>query len=242
MSRDSKTPESAKLGREISSIWNRITSPTKGKPPSRRILVNLDPPKNAPAPRYPMNFVETSKYTLLTFLPKNIFEQFHGISNFYFLILVVLQAFPLFQEVSLMVTATPIIVILSLTAIKDGFEDLKRHASDDMLNRSPVYLLGNWKNRNFPEVKESSKLAKLSSFLCFPVRKIGKGMARTYRKLLQMMNLRRASLSYPYPATLSAADYIIDYQHTGTIPEVTDMELQHQWHLSRWRDIRGIFH
>ena len=66
-------------------------------------------------------------------------------------------------------------------------------------------------------------------------------MARLYRKSLQMMKLRRASLRYPYPATLSAADYIIDYKQTGTIPEVTDMEAQNQWHLSRWRDIRGSF-
>ena len=53
-----------------------------------------------------------------------------------------------------------------------------------------------------------------------------------------MMNLRRASLRYPYPATLSAADYINEYKQTGIIPEVADVDSQNQWHLSRWRDIR----
>ena len=50
--------------------------------------------------RYPMlslvfmfqnNFIKTSKYTLLTFLPLNLFEQFQRAANFYFLCLFILQ-------------------------------------------------------------------------------------------------------------------------------------------------------
>ena len=33
----------------------------------------------------------TSKYTLLSFLPRNLFEQFSRVANFYFLILLILQ-------------------------------------------------------------------------------------------------------------------------------------------------------
>lgn len=37
------------------------------------------------------NYIKTSKYSLLTFLPLNLFEQFQRLANFYFLCLLVLQ-------------------------------------------------------------------------------------------------------------------------------------------------------
>ena len=37
------------------------------------------------------NRVVTSKYTLLNFVPKNLFEQFRRIANFYFLCIAVIQ-------------------------------------------------------------------------------------------------------------------------------------------------------
>ena len=37
------------------------------------------------------NNIKTSKYTLLTFLPLNLFEQFQRLANFYFLCLLILQ-------------------------------------------------------------------------------------------------------------------------------------------------------
>jgi len=37
------------------------------------------------------NEVTTSKYNLFTFLPKNLFEQFHRLANAYFLLLLCLQ-------------------------------------------------------------------------------------------------------------------------------------------------------
>ena len=37
------------------------------------------------------NFIKTSKYTLLTFIPLNLFEQFQRAANFYFLCLLILQ-------------------------------------------------------------------------------------------------------------------------------------------------------
>jgi phospholipid-translocating ATPase len=48
-------------------------------------------PHGQPLARYPRNKVRTSRYTLLTFLPKNLFEQFHRIANIYFFALVVFQ-------------------------------------------------------------------------------------------------------------------------------------------------------
>lgn len=41
------------------------------------------------------NFVRTAKYTLVTFLPLNLFEQFSRIANLYFAFIAILQVYPL---------------------------------------------------------------------------------------------------------------------------------------------------
>lgn len=37
------------------------------------------------------NGIKTSKYNILTFIPLNLFEQFHRLVNFYFLAIILLQ-------------------------------------------------------------------------------------------------------------------------------------------------------
>lgn len=49
-------------------------------------------------------------------------------------VLVVLQFFPRFTTVSPGLSALPLIVVLAITAIKDGYEDVKRHQSDRAIN------------------------------------------------------------------------------------------------------------
>ena len=94
------------------------------------------------------NMITTSKYSLLTFIPKNLYEQFRGIANFYFLSLVILQVFDWFATVSIGVSAAPIIFIVFVTAVKDGIEDMRRHQSDNRVNRSISYTLNNDINYN----------------------------------------------------------------------------------------------
>ena len=80
------------------------------------------------------NNIHTTKYSLLTFLPKNLFEQFHRIANIYFLIVVVLNYIPAVNVVYAESAVIPLIVVLGITAIKDGIEDLRRYYSDKDVN------------------------------------------------------------------------------------------------------------
>lgn len=93
------------------TIKRRIVVNQKHKPPladARGYLLQA----------FPSNQITTSKYTAFTFIPKNLYEQFRGIANFYFLSLVVLQAFDYFKEVSVAVTAAPLIFIVLVTGVK----------------------------------------------------------------------------------------------------------------------------
>lgn len=70
------------------------------------------------------NYIKTSKYTLLTFLPLNLLEQFQRIANFYFLILLLLQLIPQISSLTPVTTAIPLIGVLALTAVKDAYDDI----------------------------------------------------------------------------------------------------------------------
>ncbi|CAJ0755549.1 16631_t:CDS:10 [Entrophospora sp. SA101] len=105
---------------------------------------NLD--KNGRPKQYVSNKVKTSKYTVFTFIPKNLYEQFRRIANFFFLTLVILQWFPEFATISPVVAALPMFIITGITAIKDGFEDFKRHVTDRSVNNRKTWTLGNWIN------------------------------------------------------------------------------------------------
>jgi len=68
----------------------------------------------------------------------------------FFAVIAILQFFPNFSTISPGLVLLPIIIVLGVTAIKDGYEDFKRHQSDRRVNHSQVYVLcgGNWKNPN----------------------------------------------------------------------------------------------
>ncbi|BGP19449.1 hypothetical protein JCM10213_006269 [Rhodosporidiobolus nylandii] len=113
----------------------------------RVVYVNVEGVKTDPR-GYERNKVRTSKYTLLSFLPKNLSEQFRRIANVYFLALIVLQVFPIFGATTPQVAMLPLVAILVITGFKDGLEDLRRHTLDNEVNNSAVTRLGDWHNVN----------------------------------------------------------------------------------------------
>lgn len=103
-----------------------------------------------PVKTYVRNKVRTSKYTIITFVPKNLYEQFRRVANLYFLALVVVQVFPIFGAASPQVSMLPLVFIITVTAIKDGIEDYRRASLDDEVNNSAATKLENWRNVNQP--------------------------------------------------------------------------------------------
>ncbi|GAA5868490.1 hypothetical protein JCM8547_006290 [Rhodosporidiobolus lusitaniae] len=137
--------------------WNRTIKGEDGK------VIRKEPrgfgTKQAPAPgwTFDSNQVLTSKYNIVTFLPRNLLEQFRRVANIFFLVLVILQFFPRFTTVNPGLSALPLIVVLFITAVKDGYEDLKRHQSDRAINNIKVLALrGSFHNPNLTLEKSKS--------------------------------------------------------------------------------------
>uniref|UniRef100_A0A668A0Z2 Phospholipid-transporting ATPase n=1 Tax=Myripristis murdjan TaxID=586833 RepID=A0A668A0Z2_9TELE len=87
-----------------------------------------------PNRHYANNKIKTTKYTLLSFLPKNLFEQFHRFANVYFVFIALLNFVPVVNAFQPELALAPVVFILSVTAIKDLWEDYRRHRSDKEIN------------------------------------------------------------------------------------------------------------
>ncbi|XP_053405504.1 phospholipid-transporting ATPase ID-like isoform X2 [Mercenaria mercenaria] len=105
----------------------------------RRIKAN-DPPYNAQF-EYANNYICTSKYTIVSFLPKNLFEQLQRIANAYFLGLLILQLIPAISSLTPLTTFIPLVAVASFSAFKDALDDYRRHRSDDIVNNRKAMVL-----------------------------------------------------------------------------------------------------
>ncbi|TVY46316.1 Phospholipid-transporting ATPase [Lachnellula occidentalis] len=120
----------------------------------RQVHFNIPLPPDAlddngyPRKLYGSNKIRTAKYTPLSFLPKNLWFQFHSIANVYFFILIILTIFPIFGSDNPGLNAVPLIVIVVITAVKDAIEDYRRTVLDQGLNNSPVHRLVDCTNVN----------------------------------------------------------------------------------------------
>ncbi|XP_058259176.1 phospholipid-transporting ATPase VA isoform X2 [Hemibagrus wyckioides] len=83
---------------------------------------------------YANNKIKTTKYTVLSFIPKNLFEQFHRFANVYFVFIALLNFVPVVNAFQPVLALAPVLFILSVTAIKDLWEDYRRHRSDQEIN------------------------------------------------------------------------------------------------------------
>jgi phospholipid-translocating ATPase len=93
--------------------------------------------------KYPPNVVSNTKYSVLTFLPKNLFEQFSLNINRYFLIIAILQLFAVLTPVNPLSTWGPLIVIFFISAAKEANDDWNRYKEDKAANERPVTVYRN---------------------------------------------------------------------------------------------------
>ncbi|XP_004524683.1 probable phospholipid-transporting ATPase VB isoform X3 [Ceratitis capitata] len=107
----------------------RIVVPNHTVPPKT-------PKRDHPNGDFVGNKIRTTKYTLLSFVPKNLLEQFHRVANLYFIFIVLLNWFPAINAFGKEVAMIPVLFVLGVTAVKDLFEDRRRRSSDKRINNT----------------------------------------------------------------------------------------------------------
>ncbi|KAK4785214.1 hypothetical protein SAY86_001903 [Trapa natans] len=137
-----------------------------GGPGFCRVVHCNEPPLSSlsSVSNYTTNYIRTTKYTVATFFPKSLFEQFRRVANFYFLVTGVLAFTPLapYTAVSAIV---PLIFVIGVTMAKEGIEDWRRKQQDTEVNNRKVKVHKNsgmfepteWKNLKVGDIVKVDK-------------------------------------------------------------------------------------
>ncbi|KAG5511068.1 hypothetical protein GH5_07274 [Leishmania sp. Ghana 2012 LV757] len=91
--------------------------------------------------KFPGNSVRTAKYTLLTGLPLSLLYQFYKVSNFYFLLVMIITLVPGASPINPFSSIVPLCIVLGAGILKDLWEDCKRRKADKRANEMIVYVL-----------------------------------------------------------------------------------------------------
>ncbi|XP_071466865.1 phospholipid-transporting ATPase IB isoform X2 [Marmota flaviventris] len=89
------------------------------------------------------NQISTAKYSVLTFLPRFLYEQIRRAANAFFLFIALLQQIPDVSPTGRYTTLVPFIIILTIAGIKEIVEDFKRHKADNAVNKKKAIVLRN---------------------------------------------------------------------------------------------------
>uniref|UniRef100_A0A8C9MT64 Phospholipid-transporting ATPase n=1 Tax=Serinus canaria TaxID=9135 RepID=A0A8C9MT64_SERCA len=77
----------------------------------------------------------TAKYSVVTFLPRFLYEQIRKAANAFFLFIALLQQIPDVSPTGRYTTLVPLLFILTVAGIKEIIEDYKRHKADSAVNK-----------------------------------------------------------------------------------------------------------
>ncbi|XP_029421297.1 phospholipid-transporting ATPase IK [Nannospalax galili] len=91
--------------------------------------------------KYKNNAIHTAKYNIFSFLPLNLYEQFHRVSNLYFLLIIILQGIPEISTLPWFTLFAPLVCLLVIRATRDLVDDIGRHWSDKAINNRPCQIL-----------------------------------------------------------------------------------------------------
>lgn len=101
------------------------------------------------------NKIRTTKYNIITFLPKALLIQFIRLANIYFLICAILQCIPIISPLGASSAVIPILIVLSVSVIREGLEDCSRAKLDKEQNSelTSTYTDGKWENTTSGKLK-----------------------------------------------------------------------------------------
>ncbi|KAI3335756.1 hypothetical protein F4824DRAFT_463438 [Ustulina deusta] len=122
----------------------------KPLPPSkdgRHIPLNAGAVRNEPlidersGKPYKSNSIRSNRYTIFSFLPKQLVFQFGRLANFYFLVIGILQQVPGWSPTGSFTTLGPLLAFIALIMAKEGWDDYRRYLLDREDNLALVSVL-----------------------------------------------------------------------------------------------------
>lgn len=116
------------------------------KVPIERTIELFPETTNVDPPLYPENVIVSSRYNIFNFFPKSLLEQFRRLANVYFLVIGTIAAvggLTSYYETAIEPEGIlgPMAVVVLISVLKDGIEDIKRHNADSRINSKPAKIV-----------------------------------------------------------------------------------------------------
>ena len=90
--------------------------------------------------KYCDNSIRTSQYTLYSFLPLAIMNQYKTPFNWFFLVQAIIDCIPSISSVSPITTILPVVIVLIISLIREAVEDYRKYSNDKLANETMVSL------------------------------------------------------------------------------------------------------
>ena len=86
------------------------------------------------------NSIRTSQYTLYSFLPLALINQYKTPFNWFFLIQAIIDCIPSISSVSPVTTILPVVIVLIISLIREAVEDYRKYSNDKLANETIVSI------------------------------------------------------------------------------------------------------
>lgn len=111
--------------------------PTITTKAERKLLVD----ERTPGKPYVNNLITSSRYTLISFLPRQLLAQFSKVANCYFMVVAILQLIPSWSTTGTSTTIIPLSIFISISMLREAYDDYRRHKLDKEENMRSTNVL-----------------------------------------------------------------------------------------------------
>ncbi len=105
------------------------------------------------------NSIRTCQYTILTFFPLALLNQFKTAFNWFFLIYIIIACIPILSDKSVAAEVSPFIVVIIISLFKEAIEDYRKYINDKKSNNTPVLIYK--QNRFYKDKCQSIKVGNI---------------------------------------------------------------------------------
>jgi phospholipid-transporting ATPase len=110
--------------------------------------------------RFRNNKITTTKYNIITWVPKSLLLQFRRIANIYFLIISIFTCFSFSPKNPVTMIGT-FAMVLIFTMCKEGYEDIKRYKQDKEVNLKEVTYFNRFSNKFEKKLSQDIRVGDL---------------------------------------------------------------------------------
>jgi phospholipid-translocating ATPase len=143
-----RTTRIVKQSRDIVEQARKFIFRIKDVPPSKDGRhIQLDPTRREPLndertnQPYANNWIRSTRYSAWNFIPRQLVAQFSKLANFYFLVISILQMIPGLSTTGQFTTIVPLLFFVTLSIVKEGYDDLRRYRLDKAENNRETLVL-----------------------------------------------------------------------------------------------------